>query len=230
MQTNLLSAQREEKQPLSAQDMSQSEGSSLFEITQPKLTPVDGGIVLKTPLRAEKKRAKLNIAAIGLAFLVFLLLLSFAWVGYWTFKLSTELAATQQQLTTLQAEHAKLQTDYATLTSENEKLNADLTQSKADLEKTTSDLTSARADLSESKQRGEKLDSRIETAGTLAEILYITATSDEESDILKIARLIHESNNQKLMEQWDMLTQSPSENAFGAFLDYIVSAIRDSLK
>jgi chromosome segregation ATPase len=151
-------------------------------------------------------------------------------VGYWAYTLNNDLNTAQQQVAALQAEHAKLQTDYTTLTGEKEKLNAELTQSKADLEKANTDLTSVRADLSESKQRGEKLDSKIETAGTLAEIFYIAAMSDEESDILKIDRLINESNNQELMEQWDTLTQSPSENAFGAFFDYLVVEIRESLR
>ena len=141
---------------------------------------------------AEKKRSKVNIAAIGLAFLLFVLLLSFAWLGYWAYTLSTELVAAQGRLTTLQSEHAKLQTDYTTLMSENEKLNADLGQSKADLEKTNTELKSAQVDLSELKQKSEKLDGQIDAARTLAEILYTTATSDEESDILKIDRLINE--------------------------------------
>jgi hypothetical protein len=232
MQTNLLSAQGEKKQPepLSAQDMSQSEGSSRFEITQPKLTPVDRGIELKTPLMAEKKRAKLNIAAIGLAFLVFLLLLSFAWVGYWTYKLSTELAATQQQLSTLQTEHAKLQTDYATLTSENEKLNADLTQSKADLEKTTTDLANARADLSKSKQEGDKLNDQIAEAGTFAEILYRWTTSENPSDVFKIDALINETNDKQLIDPWNAFTNAPSEDTFGGFMHSLVLAIRNSLR
>ena len=119
---------------------------------------------------------------------------------------------------------------YTALTSENEKLNADLTQFRIDLEKANTDLTTAQADLSKSKDKGEKLDAQIDTAGKLAEILYVMSISDDESDILKIDRLVTESKNRELMKQWDTVTTSPSEDAFVAFLNYLVLSTRNSLR
>jgi uncharacterized protein HemX len=227
MQPDLLSPQREEEQPesLLSQDL-----SSVPDTSPPEPSPVAEAVAPTAAPATQKKRLKLNIATLALALLVLVMFMAFGWVGYWAYTLNTELTTTQGQLAALQAEHAKLQTDYAALTSDNEKLNAELTQSKADLEQANTDLTTAQADLSKSKDQGEKLDAQIETAGGLAEILYVMAISDNESDILKIDRLINETNNTQLIKEWDTFTRSPSEDAFNAFFNYLMMATRNSLR
>jgi hypothetical protein len=233
MQPDLLSAQHEEEQleSLPPEDLVPSEPPSASDIVQPEPTPVVEAVDVKPALPVEKKRSKLKIAAtIGLAFLVVLLLLSFGWVGYWAYTLNTELTTTQGQLAALQAEHSKLQTDYATLTSENEKLNADLTQTKADLEKANSELTITQGDLTKSKEKNEKLEAQIDTASSLSEILYVLTTSHNESDILKIDRLVNETKDKELVKHWDTFARSPSEDAFGTFLEYLIVTTRNSLR
>jgi cell division protein FtsB len=181
-------------------------------------------------LPTEKKRSRLNFAVIGFVLFLLVLFMAFGWVGYWAYTLNTELISTQQQLVALQAKHSQLQADYTTLTGEKDKLNVDLIQSTADLEKANSDLASTQADLSQSKQNGDKLQTKIKKASDLVEILFVTATLDEESDIFKIDRLITESNNQELIQQWDTFTGNPSDNAFGEFIDYVILEARNSLK
>ena len=232
MQPDLLFPQREEERPesLSTQDSTQSKSLSISDAAPVAPRPM-AEVVAPTAMPArEKKSTKINIAVIGLSLLVFVLFLAFGWVGYWSYTLNGDLTSTQQQLAALQAKYEKLQADYTTLTGEKENLNADLLQSRTDLEKANSDLASAQADLSESKQNGEKLQTQIEKAGDLVEILYVTATLDEESDVFKIDRLITESNNPELIKQWDTFTGDPSDDAFSAFLDYLVLAARNSLK
>jgi uncharacterized protein HemX len=232
MQSDLLFPQREEERPesLSTQelipsaslplpDAAQREPSSVAEAVAPTLMPA-----------VEKKRTKINIAVIGLSLLVILLFLAFGWVGYWAYTLNTELSTTQGQLVALQAEHAKLQTDYATLTSEHEKLNAELNQTKAHLEQANTDLTAAQADLSKSKDRGENLDAQIDVAGKLAEILYVWSMSDSASDVFKVDELVKESNNQQLIDKWNTFTRTPSDDALGAFVEYLILAIRNSVR
>jgi hypothetical protein len=232
MQPDLLSAHQEDPpaDSRSTEDVTPSESFAISEVAKPAPTPVDEATNSQTVPSAQKKRSNLNFAVVGLTLLVFVLFVAFGWVGYWTYTLYTELTSTQQQLAALQAKHDKLQADYTALTGEKEELKADLLQSRTDLEKANSELTSAQADLSTSKQNGEKLQTKLEKAGDFIEILYVTATSDEQSDILKIDRLITESNNQELIQQWDTLTEAPSEDAFSAFLDYLILAARDSLK
>jgi septal ring factor EnvC (AmiA/AmiB activator) len=230
MQTDLLTTRPADKQPesISPQDQLTSETPSAPEM--PKFDPAPT-LDAFPAVRVEKKRSGLKIAGIILASLTTLaVLLSFAWVGYWAYTLNNELNAAKQQLTALEAEHTKLQADYVALTNENEKLNDDLTQSRADLETSNTDLTSTRADLSKSKQNEEKLQTRIDSAGQLMEILYVMTTSDHESDILKVDRLVTESRDQELLKQWDNFTESPSEDAITAFFEYMVSEIRNHLK
>ena len=231
MQPDLLSAQQEEEeiQTLPPQDLTTAESLSAPEIAQPEPIPVQA-VDTKPALPPERKRAKLNIAAVALTFLSFVLFLSLGWVGYWAYTLNNELVTTQGQLAALQAEHSKLQTDYAALTGENEKLNADLNQSKADLEKANTELTSAQEDLSKSKAKNEKLDAQIDTAGSLAEILYVITISDNESAILKIDRLVNETKDKELMKRWDTFTRSPSGDAMAAFLEYLVLTTRNNLR
>ena len=224
MQPDVLSAQREEEKPefLSPQDLTQSEPLSM-----PDPTPA---VIPPPALPAKRTRSRVNFAAIGLSLLVLLLLLGLGWVGYWAYTLNTDLVTTQGQFAALQADHSKLQAEYSTLKSDNEKLNADLTQSRADLEKANTDLTTTQADLDKSKDENKLLNDQIETAGGLAEVLCVTAMSDSESDILKIDRLITEADNQSLTKQWDTFTNSPSEEAFTSFFEYLIFATRESLR
>ena len=232
MQPDLLSVQEEEEQTqsLPLQDLTPSESLSTAEITQPEPIPVMEAVDTKPALAPQRKRAKLNIAAIALTFLSFLLFLSLGWVGYWAYTLNNELTITQGQLAALQAEHSKLQTDYATLTSENEKLNTDLSQSKADLEKANAELATSQADLSKSKEKNVKLEAQIDTAGSLAEIFYVLAISDDETGILKVDRLVTEIKDKELMKRWDAFTGSPSADSMGTFLEYLAAATRNSLR
>jgi uncharacterized protein HemX len=221
MQPDLLTAQEEEEQ------------SPTFppqHLTQPEPAPVAELIEVKPAPPPQKKRAKLNIAAITLAFLVFVLFLALGWVGYWAFTLNTELTTTHAQFAALQAEHSQLQKDFAALTSDHEKLNADLTQSKTDLEKTNADLTTAQADLSESQEKAEKLEAKIDTADSLAEIFYIMAVTDDETVFLKVDRLVTATKDKELMKRWDAVTGSPTPDSMGAFLEYLATATRNSLR
>jgi cell division protein FtsB len=224
MQPDVLSVQREDEQSefLSAQELTQSEPLSIPDST-PAVSPPPA-------IPAKRTRSRLNFAAIGLSLLVFLLLLGLGWVGYWAYTLNTDLMTTQGQFAALQADHTKLQAEYTTLKSDHEKLNADLTQSRADLEKANTDLTTTQADLDKSKDENKLLNEQIETAESLAEILYVTAMWDSDSDILKIDRLITEAANQSLTKQWDTFTNSPSEDAFTSFFEYLIFATRESLR
>ena len=232
MQTDLLSVHQEDEQAefVSPQDLTQSEPLSISDAAPIVPTPAKETANPQPVLTTEKKRFKLNFAVIGLVLFAFILFLAFGWVGYWAYTLNTELMSTQQQLSALQAKQDQLQAEYTTLTGEKDKLNDDLIQTKTDLEKAKTDLASAQADLSQSKQNGDKLQTKIRKASDLVEILFVTATLDEESDIFKIDRLITESNNQELIQQWDTFTGNPSDNAFGEFLDYVILEARNSLK
>lgn len=232
MQTDLLSAQEEEKQSeaLSPQNATHAEPISTAEVSQFETPVVEEPPTLKTSPVIEKKRSKLNLVAIGVGFLIVVLFAAFAWVGYWAYTLDSELTSTQQRLTSLQAEHAKLTSEYAALTGKHEKLNAELTQTEADLGKANTDLTTAQAELDKSKKQIQDLESKIEMAGQLTEVLYAWTMTDDASDIFKIDTLIKETGNQQLISQWNTFTKSPSDDAFSVFMDYLITAIRNSVR
>ena len=232
MQPDLLSAQEEQEQSpsLPLQDLTQPESLSTPDTSQAEPVTVAEVVDVKPALPQQKKRARINIAAVALTFLVFLLFLLLGWVGYWAYTLNTQLTSTQGQLTALQAEHDKLQTEYTTLASQNEKLNADLTQSKTDLEKANTDLSTAQADLSESKEKAEKLNAKIDTAGSLTEIFYVLAVTDNETVFLKVDRLVTETKDKELIKRWDAVTGSPSPDSMSAFLEYLATTTRNSLR
>lgn len=220
MQTNLLSAQPDEP----------TESLSSQAVAKPtESTPVEETTTLKPPPVA-KKRSKLIIASIGLGLFMVLLLVSFAWVGYWAYTLNTELTAAQQQFSMLQTEYDKLKSEHSTLTLEHEKLNAELSQTKTDLEKANTDLTTAQADLSKSKDQGEKLDAQIDAAGKLAEVLFVFSMSDDPSDVFKVDELIKDTNNQQLIDKWNTFTRTPSDDALSAFMEYLILAVRNSVR
>lgn len=210
MQTNLLPAEQNE----------QTESVSRQEAVQPpESTPV-----------VAKKRSKLIIAWIGLGLFAILFLLSFAWVGYWAYTLNTELTSTQQQLSTLQTEYDNLKSEHTTLTLEHENLNAELSQTKADLETANTELTAAQDDLSKSKDHVETLDAQIDAAGKLAEVLFVFSMSDDPSDVFKVDELIKGTNNQQLIDKWNTFTRTPSDDALSAFMEYLILAIRNSVR
>jgi septal ring factor EnvC (AmiA/AmiB activator) len=221
MQTDLLSTQPDER----------AESVSTQEVGKPtESAPMEETATLKPSPMAAKKRSKLVIASIGMGLFGVLLLVSFAWVGYWAYTLNTQLTAIQQQFTALQSEYAKLRTEHTILTSEHDKLNAELSQTKADLEKANTDLTTAQADLSKFKNQGEKLDAQIEAAGKLAEVLFVISMSDNPSDVFKVDGLIKETNNQQLIDKWNTFTRTPSEDGLNAFMEYLILAIRNSVR
>lgn len=218
MQPDLLSPEKEENQP---------EQPASQDAPQPEPAPFEPGTKLSSPDSVKKKS---RLPAIALGTCIVLLVGAIVWVGYWAYTLSTELAATQQQLTTLKTEHEKLQSDYTALTSEKEKLNADLTQSQKDLEKANADLAAAQTSLTKSQDQNKTLDAKIDKAAQLTEILYSWATMTGPTDIFKVDTLIKETKDQNLMKQWSTLMNSPSEDGFGKFFVYLISSTRDNLK
>jgi septal ring factor EnvC (AmiA/AmiB activator) len=226
MQPDLLTPDKEEKQPepLPIQEGIPSQPIFTPEVVQAEPTN------LKSPPTAAKKHSKLNVAAIILGILVFILLTGVAGLGYGVYVLRTELISTQQQLATLQGEHGKLEGDYTALTSENEKLNADLTQSKADLEKANADLTTAQADLKKSQDQNKDLKAKIDKSSKYASILYSWFTSKNPSDVFKIDTQIKAAEDTQLTSLWDKLTNSPSDDRFGEVIIYLVNALRNGLK
>jgi uncharacterized phage infection (PIP) family protein YhgE len=219
MQPDLLSAEKDENAP---QETS-SDALPVTENVQVESAPV----VEETPVTPiqipEKKRSKVRLASIVLGILVFLFFVAFAWVGYWTYQLNTQLTDTQQQLSALKAEHEKLQSDYQTLSSEKDQLNKDL-------EKSNADLATAQSDLSKSKQKSSDLTQKMDKASKLVDVLHAWLTSDEASDVFEINALIDKSGNQDLINEWSKLMKSPSDEAFGNFVEYLATATRDSLK
>jgi regulator of replication initiation timing len=171
----------------------------------------------------EKKRSRKGLAGVALGVLVFLLVASIALVGYWAYQLSTELTTTQQELSTLQAEHQKLQEEYQTLSSEKDQL-------AKDLEKANTDLATTKSDLSTAQQKSSNLTSKINKASKLYGVVYLWVTSDDVSDVFDLNASIEESGDQNLINKWNALKAAPSDDGFDAFLDYLLTATRDSLK
>jgi uncharacterized protein HemX len=232
MQPDPTTPQEEGKQPqsLSPQDMTQSEAFSPQEGTPLEPLPVhEAAKPGSFPIQA-KKPSKWNIPALILGLFALILIIVVAGLGYWGYTLNTKLTATQQQLAALQGEHGKLQTDFATLTSNHEKLNTDFTQSKTDLEKANTDLSTTQSNLKKLQDQNSKLNAQIDKASKLAEVLYAWTTSSEPSDVFRIDSLIKEANDQQLITQWDNLTKSPSNDAFGQFVIFLVTEIRNNLK
>lgn len=229
MQPDPLSAENEKNQPEPGvpQDITPTETPSMSAAEPLEPAPVVKVEAQKQAV-ARKKPPKWIYVVLGM--LIVLIFATFAWVGYWAYMLSTDLASTQQQLTALQAEHEKLQTDYTALSNTNDKLTKDLTQSKADLEKANTDLATAQADLKKAQDKNQSLTAKTDKAGKLAEVLYAWSNVNEASDILEINSLVDASDNQDLMDKWAELTKSPSDETFGAFLDYLVNGIRLTLK
>jgi len=231
MQPNLLSPEREENQStsLDLQEITQPHLSFPTETTQLASVPAEDNTP-QPSLITEKKHSKLNIPAMILGILVFILLVAVMGLGYWAYTLRTELMATQQHLTALQGEHNNLQTDYTTLASEKERLNTELAQSKAELEKANTDLATTQANLKKSQSQNENLHTQIDKASKLVEVLYAWTTSDEPSDVFKIDSLVKKVNDQQLITRWDDLTRSPTQEAFGKFFSFLIDYIRFTLK
>lgn len=219
MQPDLLSTQQEEEQlgSLNSQDLAQNRLYLMQGAVQPASAPTT------------RKHSSWKLAAIGLASLLFLLLLGLGGMGYWAYTLNTDLTSTRQQLTALQSSHDQLQAKYTTLDSENEKLNVEVGQFKTDLDKANSNLKNAQAKLDTSEAQNKSLNAQIDTAGDLAEILYVVATSEDDADILKIDRLVNAAGNRELTKHWETFAESPSGDAFHTFFTYLVLATHESL-
>lgn len=218
MQPDMPTIEKDENQPQEAL----SESLPIPDVSQLESVPVQEIPIALSPA-PEKKRSKLRLTSIVLGILIFLFFVAFAWVGYWTYQLNTQLTDTQQQLASLQAEHEKLQADYQTLSGEKDKVNADL-------EKANTDLANVQADLSKSQQKSSDLTRKMEKAGKLFDVVYVWITSTEASDIFKINSQIEKSGDQNLINKWNALKKSPSDDAVDEFIEYLLKTTRDSLK
>ena len=228
MQPDLLSAQTQEQHSESlTPETSEFESISTTETSQ---IPVNEHPTLKASPAVEKKRVRINLAAVGLGIFVLLLLAALAGVMYWGFTLNTKLTSTQQQLSTLQSGYSRLQSDYLKLVNDHQTQNTQLSQTKTDLEKAKTDLTAAQAELSKSNDQNKDLESKLDTAGKLTEVLYAWNTTDDPSDLFRIDTLINETENKQVISQWNTFAKSPSDEALNTFMDYLITAIRNSVR
>ena len=207
-------------EPLEKNEIPQLKPVVPEEVTQPETSPAQD----KRPAK------KSNVVAIILGFLVFILLVGAAGLGYLAYTLNTQLTSTQQQLTTLQEEHTSLQTDYAKLTSDNEKLAADLNQTNSDLDKTKADLATVQSDLKKSQDQNKALNAKLDSAQKKAEILYAAANVKSPKDFLATDTLVKSANDKQILAEWDKFTSAPSGDAAANFLIYMISSVRDALK
>ena len=208
------------------------------ETPQPESTAPDEVIQSKTPPTQEGKPAKkLNVAAIVLGVLAFILLLGAAGLGYMAYTLNTQLTATrqelsttQQELTALQESHNQLQAEHSSLKSDHEKVTADLNQTKTDLDKSNTELAATQTSLKSSQDQNTELSDKIDLARKNAEILYAFSTVKGASDLMKIDSLIRATNDKQMLAKWDTFTSSPSTESSVDFILYLMSSISDTLK
>lgn len=221
MQPEIPSPQDTHPEPLPVVEETASEPIPVQELVKVEPAPIQ-----------KQERPKRNVATMVLGVFTLILLVAAIGLGAWGYTLKTKLTATQQQLTRLQSDHSKLQTDFSTLTGEKEKLAADLTQIKADLDKTTTDLATSQADLKKAKDENKSLKAQISQSGKYADVLYSWFTSSNPSDVFRINSQIQATKNSKLAKLWNDLVTSPSlsEDKFGEFMVYLVTALRDELK
>jgi len=214
-------------EPLAQNETPQPEPITPEEVTHPETPPV----------QEEKPPKKANVTAIVLGVLVFILFVGAAGLGYMAYTLNTKLTSTQQELTTLQASHDQLQAEHSSLQSDYAKLSADLEQTKSDLEKANADLKTTQDDLTKTQDNLKKsqgqvsdLNTKLDNASVLAEIVYAWSNVGNQNDIIKIDSLVEKANDKQLSSLWDTLISSPSTQGFDDFFSYLVKALRDNLK
>lgn len=206
--------------PNSQSEENQIQPSASHAAIEPETSPVQGG----------GKISRRNIISIVLGILVFILLVVSSGLGIFAYVLTSRLTSTQQQFSALQTEYEQLKAEYTSLVSDNEKLTADFSQAKIDLEKSNADLSAVQDDLKKSQEQNKKLTDKIAKAGRLANILYAWSNIKGPGDFFKIDSLIKSTNDTQLIELWDALVDSPTEQNFDEFFTYLLKAVRDSLE
>lgn len=205
--------------PISPQEKPQPESISTPEETK-----------IEMPSAQEKKPSKRNFTAIVLGFLVFVLLVGAAGLGYWAYTLYNQLDTTEQHLNTLQASHEQLQSEHEKLKNDYDKLTSDLDQTSADLETANSDLSTAQDDLGKANKQIGDLNDNLDKASGYANIVYAWITIDNESDIFKINDLVEAADDNELQSLWDTMISSPRDENFDKFFIYLVTALKNSIQ
>lgn len=216
-----------QQEPLAQNEAPQPESIAPEEVTQPETSPAQ-----------EKKPAKkLNVAAIVLGVLAFILLLGAAGLGYMAYTLNTqltatkqELSSTQQELTALQESHEQLQSEHSSLKSDHEKMTADLNQTKTDLEQANADLTTSQDNLEKSQGQVSDLNATLDKASILAEIVYAYTNIGSQNDIVRIDSLVEKANDRQLSSSWDTFMSSPSGQTAADFLSQLIKTLRNELQ
>lgn len=244
MQPNPLSPSQEEKKPepvssgqVQPEPCPEPEVRMLNPLPAPASVPPTPPAIpvqpvsrpVPAPVQAKKPTRWGNIAAVVLGLGVVFLLLVAAGLGFWAYKLNTQLTATQGELAALQADYGKLKADFANLQSENEKVNANLTQTKADLEKANTELATTQDSLKTAQGQYTDLSAKVDKAAKYADVLN-TLVKMDQSGLLKIESKIDAANDSGLDAVWNKFKNSPSGDTMSDVLVYLTSAIEDSLK
>jgi septal ring factor EnvC (AmiA/AmiB activator) len=175
-----------------------------------------------SPAGQEKKNP--IFAVLGTVFgvvLLCILLTAVAGLGYWAYKLNTDLTTTRQQL-------AALQTDYDTLKSNNDKLTADYAQSQSDLEKTNGELKTTENSLKDSQDQNKTQRTKMDTARKKIAVIEAIFWNNEKDNVIE--SLVKAVNDSQLLTKWNKFKSSPTQSNAQDFADYLFGSAQDDLK
>lgn len=195
------------------------------EVTNPEGSahadaPVKDAVVQPAPSQPGKKKSSPAKFLIG--FLIFILLIGVAGLGYWGYTLNNDLTAAQSRLAELQGKHDELQAD-------NEKLTSEIAQTKADIEKAQDDTKSARSDLTNAQNKAKIVTERLTTTSKYMAIVDSIFVKEDNDIVITIeVALINDTELTGLFET--IIKKGATTENFNAFINYVFETIAANLK
>lgn len=168
-----------------------------------------------------------TILAIIIFVLMLVVLTGVSGLGYWVYRLKTDLAAREQSLTALQKKYDGLTVEFGAAKTELEQVKSELEKTKSELEQTRTDLSRAQADLTNSKKEVTNLRARIKKAGIFLEALIAALFEGDSSP--RLANTAAVSGDSRLQELASAFKQNPVDENFGDLLLYIFEVLVDLL-
>lgn len=179
----------------------------------------------------EKNKFKTMFFALLAVFVV-----TVAVLGFLSFRLNSDLKATQTDLAGLQAKHETLTAEKKKLSENLDLTKSDLKSALTDLENTRAELAKAQDDLTKVTAEKSELRARMDKAGLWMDVVIAFMVNNERDS--SVEKKVEATGDAKLKDLWDTYVDTPLDlndieewlAAIEEFQGYLLESIAEMLK
>ena len=171
---------------------------------------------------------KVNFPAIVLGVFLLFSLVALAGVGFWVYRLNTNLKATQADLAALQGQYESLTAEKDQLITDLNTTTSELDATKTELDQSKADLSNAQSELDTAKKEASDLRTRMKRAAQYVDVLRGFFLVD--STYTQHNRRVEAVDDSTLSDLLDIYENTDSDEAWADYVSYIIDTSLDHLE